>query len=58
MDGPSQDGAFHTQLNLGQGRYEYKFVINGDDWRPDPAAAQRAGYFRNSVLDVPATRSR
>ena len=52
MDGPDKVGTFTTRLTLNAGRYEYKFVIDGRIWRPDPASLEQAGFYRNSVLVV------
>jgi hypothetical protein len=37
---PSEDrsGAWQVALPLSPGRHEYAFVIDGTEWRPDPAA--------------------
>ena len=53
MDGPDATGQFTTKLTLRPGRYEYKFMLDGKDWRHDPANPRQAGYFHNSVLLVP-----
>jgi peroxiredoxin len=52
MGGPDAEGRFTTQLTLKPGLYEYKFVINGTSWRPDPGNPTQVGYFRNSQLRV------
>jgi Peroxiredoxin len=52
MDGPDAKGRFTTQLTLKPGLYEYKFVINGEIWRPDPGNPTRVTYYRNSQLRV------
>ncbi len=36
-----KDGVFRIKLNLAPGRYEYKFVVDGQ-WYNDPAAATQA----------------
>ena len=41
---------------LAPGRYEYRFVINGDRWMADPGAAEQTNNefgAQNSVLIVP-----
>jgi hypothetical protein len=53
MDGPDAKGLFTTNLTLRPGRYEYKYVLEGKNWRHDPANPHQAGYFHNSVLFVP-----
>ena len=57
MDGPDATGRFTTKLALRPGRYEYKFMLDGKDWRHDPANPHQAGYFHNSVLFVPQRAS-
>jgi len=52
MEGPDADGWYETSLPLSQGRYEYKFVIDGRRWRPDPNNGERSGPYKNSVLEV------
>ncbi|HUE12620.1 MAG TPA: redoxin domain-containing protein [Planctomycetaceae bacterium] len=54
MPGPDRDGWYRTTLPLKAGRYEYKFVVDGKVWRPDPGNAVRAGEYGNSVLVVGA----
>ena len=47
--------ARQAQLSRGPlraGRYEYKFVIDGKAWRPDPGNDEQAGFYHNSVLHV------
>jgi peroxiredoxin len=52
MDGPDADGRYTAKLTLKPGNHEYKFVIDGKQWRTDPGNPQTAGFFRNSVLKV------
>jgi peroxiredoxin len=52
MDGPDMDGWFTTSVELNLGNYEYKFVLDGAAWRPDPGNRERTGYCLNSVLHV------
>jgi peroxiredoxin len=52
MDGPDAKGRFKKQVTLKPGLYEYKFVINGSLWRPDPGNPTRVTYYRNSQLRV------
>jgi len=33
---PDSNGIYETDMNLPPGEYEYKFVINGKKWIPDP----------------------
>ena len=49
------DGAWTVTLPLEPGRYEYQFVIDGEQWVGDPFAAEQNddGFgARNAVLDV------
>lgn len=48
MDGPDAQGRFTTQLTLGPGAHEYKFVLEGKTWRPDPGNPDQVGYYGNS----------
>ncbi len=54
MDGPDQQGRFTTRLKLKKGTYEYKFVLDGQTWQPDPENLLQTGFYRNSVLHVGA----
>ncbi len=38
LQGPDRDGIWTIVLPLLQGRYEYRFVVNGKDWVLDPSA--------------------
>jgi 1,4-alpha-glucan branching enzyme len=38
LHGPDADGAWTIVLQLLSGRYEYRFVLNGSEWVPDPRA--------------------
>jgi peroxiredoxin len=55
LDGPGPDGLFTTTIRLTAGRYEYKFVQDGKNYRHDPANWRQAGFFNNSVLSVGQT---
>jgi 1,4-alpha-glucan branching enzyme len=49
------NGAWAVTIPLQPGRYEYMFVVNGDQWIADPFAAEESddGFgSRNAVLDV------
>jgi hypothetical protein len=49
------DGVWTTTIRLAPGRYEYMFVVNGEEWVPDPLARVRRpdGFGReNAVLDL------
>ncbi len=52
MDGPNDDGFYTTTLPLAAGRYEYKFVVNGTRWKPDPGNREQAGNYHNSLVVV------
>ena len=52
LDGPDKQGVFTTTLVLPAGRYEYKYVQDGKNYRHDPANWRQAGFFNNSVLTV------
>jgi hypothetical protein len=52
MTGPDDDGWYRTTLRLKRGQYEYKFVVNGTDWKHDPDNPDQNGPFNNSVLRV------
>ena len=52
---PTADGAWTVTLPLQPGRYEYQFVVDGEQWIGDPFAAEQSndGFgSRNAVLDV------
>lgn len=38
LHGPDADGAWTIDLVLPSGRYEYRFLVNGSEWVPDPRA--------------------
>ncbi len=52
MDGPDGTGTYSTKLRLKAGSHEYKFVIDGKVWRPDPGNPDFAGEYANSVLRI------
>jgi hypothetical protein len=52
MTDPDDSGAFLREMILDEGVYEYKFVVNDNQWISDPANAARIGQNRNSVLWV------
>lgn len=52
MSGPGKDGYYQTSIQLGDGRHEYKFVIDGNVWRRDPNNDAQAGPYGNSVIEV------
>ncbi len=54
LSGPDKRGDWSITLRLAPGRYEYLFVINGKDWKPDPAVPPVDDGFggKNSVVFV------
>jgi 1,4-alpha-glucan branching enzyme len=57
MDGPDKTGTYSARLKLKSGVHEYKFVIDGKTWRPDPGNPDVAGDYGNSVLRVGAPKA-
>src|SRR3954470_1799770 len=53
MTGPDARGAYSTTVVLGPGSHEYKFLIDGETFRPDPGNPDSAGFFHNSLLRLP-----
>jgi len=54
MIGNADDGLWEKRLTLPPGRYEYKFVVNGN-WRHDPDARENVPNIYgslNSVVEV------
>ena len=52
---PTSDGAWTVTLPLEPGRYEYQFVVDGEQWIGDPFATEQSddGFgSQNAVLDV------
>jgi peroxiredoxin len=52
MAGPDDEGFYAAELALTPGRYEYKFVVNGTEWRMDPSNREITVEYGNSVLIV------
>jgi hypothetical protein len=52
LDGPDDVGCFRTSVELKSGKHEYKFVVDGDQWRSDPNNPLKSGLFGNSVLEI------
>jgi enterochelin esterase-like enzyme len=52
MSGPDEHGRFTAAVTLGQGRYEYKFVLNGQQWETDPSNPHRVAPYDNTVVFV------
>ncbi len=60
MAGPNKDGDWTAEIKLGAGSHQYKFLMDEDSWRPDPANPEQApdghGGF-NSLLRLGRTAS-
>ena len=54
MEGPDAKGNYLATVRLKPGLHEYKFVINGNNWQPDPENPDTNGPFSNSVVRVQA----
>lgn len=52
MHGPDENGLFSTHLQLKRGSHQYKFVVDGKDWRHDPANPQLIEKDNNSLLQL------
>jgi hypothetical protein len=52
MDGPDKEGRFHTRLKLKKGTCEYKFVVDGQTWKPDPNNIWQSEPFQDSEAHV------
>ncbi|MFW5961764.1 MAG: alpha amylase N-terminal ig-like domain-containing protein [bacterium] len=55
MEGPNAEGLFTLEYNLQPGEYQYKFVINGEHWFPDPNNEQTTadGHGgQNTIINV------
>ena len=50
MQGPDAEGCYTTTISLPAGRHEYKFVVDGTKWLPDPGNAVEWGKNHNSVV--------
>lgn len=50
--GPDAGDSFTIQIELEQGFYQYKFVIEGDHWVPDPTNMFQTGNHKNCILRV------
>jgi enterochelin esterase-like enzyme len=50
MKGPDANGQFILDVPLSRGYYEYKFVVNQNDWITDPDNPVRTGPNENAVL--------
>jgi peroxiredoxin/mono/diheme cytochrome c family protein len=52
MNGPDADGFYWVSQTLAAGTYEYKYVLDGKNWRADPANPTQIGDYRNSQLRI------
>lgn len=50
MTGPDANGAFTARVTLDRGVHEYRFLLDGHDWRPDPTNLHSVGNEPNSVV--------
>lgn len=46
------DGIYSVAINLKSGQYEYKFILNGNQWINDPDNPDIEPIFKNSVVSV------
>jgi peroxiredoxin/mono/diheme cytochrome c family protein len=53
MTGPDAQNLFTTKVLLKAGQHEYKFLLEGKDWRPDPGNLIQTGAYHNSLLSLP-----
>jgi len=55
LEDPEGDGIWTGTLNLEPGRYEYMFVMDGENWFPDPNALRyvKDGFGnKNAILEI------
>jgi len=54
LSGPNRKGLWTITLELPGGRYEYLFVVDGNEWLPDPGALSVDDGLggKNSVVEV------
>jgi hypothetical protein len=50
LTGPDAKGVWSLEMTLPAGVHEYKFVVNGDKWQPDPTNMRCVGQYQNSAL--------
>ncbi|MCK4658047.1 MAG: hypothetical protein KAV82_00865 [Phycisphaerae bacterium] len=50
MQGPDKGNTFATSLILGKGRFEYKFVLDGQRWTTDPDNPHKTPGYQNAIL--------
>ncbi len=53
MTGPDAQGTYSTTVTLAPGAHEYKFLIDGQNFRHDPGNPDSAGFFHNSLIRLP-----
>lgn len=52
LEGPDDEGWYRATIALESGKHEYKFVVNGTEWRNDPGNPEFAGFYFNNVVWV------
>ncbi|MCI0515288.1 hypothetical protein L0128_18900 [candidate division KSB1 bacterium] len=52
MQDPDQNGVWETSVELNYGEYEYRFVVNDDQWFRDPLNPNFGGAHSNSIRIV------
>jgi hypothetical protein len=52
MEGPDKEGFYSVKQTLTRGVYEYKFVVNGNEWFTDATNLRTTGALGNSVLTL------
>ena len=54
MSGPDNKGIWSCVIPLAEGRYEYLFIVNGNEWQPDPSVPSVDDGFggKNSVVVI------
>ena len=55
LEDPDGDGIWTATLDLEPGRYEYMFVLDGEEWFPDPNALRyvKDGFGnKNAILEI------
>ena len=55
LEDPEEDGIWTGTLNLEPGKYEYMFVMDGEEWFPDPNALRyvKDGFGnKNAILEI------
>ncbi len=52
LAGPDAEGFYTLAMPLDAGEHEYKFVLNGTEWRNDQGNPEMVGYYNNNVVRV------